>query len=559
MDCKSSPMMPTLSGHFEKAIPRLLLITLLVTGCSVKSEPISQAEHDAKILEDIKSELFPPTVRPIEPISQQNAIETALRNNLTQLIKKREEALAEGNLELSRWETMPQMDFNWDYTKQSRPSTSDDPLSSTTGSLTLNWNILDFGISYWSAKQKADRVLINRHQRQKATQDLINKTRTAFFRASTTNWLEAELYKLKKQLRTAKKNSNQTLESTRDEKHINDLSAMIAAEKSLQQVQLKAANARVRLNELMGLPSWRTYRLADPDFPRTSLPIKINLIKFKTLSEYFSDSFMVSLEQYALSHRPELWVKNYEQRIKKIETKKALLRLLPGLSFSEGGEYDNDPDNLHSSWAEFGVSLTWDIFKTLFSQRSSVDIAEQEVFLEDLRRLALEKAVMTQARIAYLRLNSTCKTFQSNFNQGALKKMSLDIANAKNEAGDANPGQAALKKAQWLNAHTQCHHSFANLVDASGAFLSTLGIDQTKKRQNIKNDVKSDLNNQEHQSILLALEKVSATGLAEIFCPLTPLSKQLPIYTGLNIPTADFVIEQRPWPPCDDLGLIQSL
>jgi hypothetical protein len=46
---------------------------------------------------------------------------------------------------------------------------------------------------------------------------------------------------------------------------------------------------------------------------------------------------LASLEQEALTSRPELREQDYQSRISAAETRKAMLRLLPGLEFSAAG------------------------------------------------------------------------------------------------------------------------------------------------------------------------------------------------------------------------------
>ncbi|KPX91409.1 Outer membrane efflux protein [Pseudomonas meliae] len=46
---------------------------------------------------------------------------------------------------------------------------------------------------------------------------------------------------------------------------------------------------------------------------------------------------MARLETEALASRPELREQDYQTRISSAETRKAMLRMLPGLEFSAGG------------------------------------------------------------------------------------------------------------------------------------------------------------------------------------------------------------------------------
>ncbi len=64
------------------------------------------------------------------------------------------------------------------------------------------------------------------------------------------------------------------------------------------------------------------------------------------------------LEQTALLSRPELKEQDYQVRIHAAETRKSLLRMLPGLEVSAGGHYDSNSFMVNQSWADVGVKVT---------------------------------------------------------------------------------------------------------------------------------------------------------------------------------------------------------
>ena len=100
-----------------------------------------------------------------------------------------EEALALGQTELGRFDLLPRLTFNAGYVEKSdslattsrdavtgqssdaHPTYSNDRWSKTLD-LGLSWNILDFGVSYFTAHQNADRVLVAAERRRKAVHTL---------------------------------------------------------------------------------------------------------------------------------------------------------------------------------------------------------------------------------------------------------------------------------------------------------------------------------------------------------------------------------------------------
>src|SRR5260221_1759364 len=68
------------------------------------------------------------------------------------------------------------------------PSTALDK-NRVAADLTLSWNILDFGVSYFAARQQADRALIAEEHRRKVVQNLLQDVRAAFWRVASAQAL----------------------------------------------------------------------------------------------------------------------------------------------------------------------------------------------------------------------------------------------------------------------------------------------------------------------------------------------------------------------------------
>ena len=61
----------------------------------------------------------------------------------------------------------------------------------TQSALTLSWSLLDFGQSYYAARQNADRVRIAAERRRKAIYTLVQDVRTAYWRVVASQALAA--------------------------------------------------------------------------------------------------------------------------------------------------------------------------------------------------------------------------------------------------------------------------------------------------------------------------------------------------------------------------------
>lgn len=108
---------------------------------------------------------------------------------------------------------------------------------------------------------------------------------------------------------------------------------------------------------------------------------------------------MARLETEALASRPELREQDYQTRISSAETRKAMLRMLPGLEFSAGGHYDSNSFLVNDKWADLGVKVTWNLFNVL-SAPAAIDVAKAGEEVATARRQAMSIAVLAQLYVA---------------------------------------------------------------------------------------------------------------------------------------------------------------
>jgi outer membrane protein TolC len=129
--------------------------------------------------------------------------------NLDQRAKLMDEAVARSDLDLANIDLLPKVLANAGYVHRNNveassstsiltgrqslePSTSSDQLR-RSADLTLSWNILDFGVSYFAARQQADRTLIVEEQRRKIVHVMFQDIRRAYWRAAGAQLLSREV------------------------------------------------------------------------------------------------------------------------------------------------------------------------------------------------------------------------------------------------------------------------------------------------------------------------------------------------------------------------------
>ena len=282
------------------------------------------------------------------------AFARALKYNLDGRVKLIEEALAQDDLDLSRYDLLPKAYVNAAFNSRNNvngelepsaiatgqqslvPSTSTDN-NVSTADLLVSWNILDFGVSYFAARQQTDRVLIGQEERRKVIQSLLQDVRRAFWRAASAQRLSGQIAEsiraAEAALPDARKVETEGLRSP-----VNSLryqKALLDLIRQLEGAQSLLAVSKTELAQLINLPPGQPYSLAVPrDLRVKSVPLPIG-----------------QMEETALLLNPDIRELSYQKRISVDETHKALLRLLPGITFSYDPNYDSNSFLVNHYWA----------------------------------------------------------------------------------------------------------------------------------------------------------------------------------------------------------------
>ncbi|WP_198650301.1 TolC family protein [Oceanimonas marisflavi] len=339
-----------------------------------------------------------------EVITLDEAIARALKYNLEQRVRLLEQSLAAGELEAGKFDMLPKLLANAGYSWRDDfagrysapyddPENLDSNLSSidvssekahSTADLTLSWNLLDFGASYYTAKQNADKLLIANERRRKAMHTLIQNVRTAYWRTLAAEQLgqrvrgtieEAE-QALQNATRLASERVSMPDESLRYQRNL------LENLRLLESVERELASARIELTNLIGLLPGTRFRLEQPEADTRPLDADVTL-----------------LEERALLHNADLREQFYNVRIIAQDTRKALLRLLPGISFDYSLNFDDDRYLVKDQWQTAGVRVGVNLFN-LLSAPSRMEAAERNETLAEARRMALQMSVLTQVHLA---------------------------------------------------------------------------------------------------------------------------------------------------------------
>jgi outer membrane protein TolC len=342
------------------------------------------------------------------------------------------------------------------------PSTSQERKRRTANS-SLVWNLLDFGVSYAQAQQAGDDWLISGEKRRKVVQNIIQDVRYAYWRALGAQQLAPWTERIMARLDDALKRVDGMEESgiLPPLTYLEYRRQLLEIRLQLWQLREDLESARAELAALINIPPGSDYRLAGdgeaPPIPQFDLPIE-------------------TLERVALAQRPEVREVHYQRRINTLEVRKAMLRMLPGLEFEAGVNYDSNEFLYNNRWNSFGVRVNWNLFN-LFGGQSRIDAAKAQVEVDKARSLALGMAVVTQIHLARLRYQTALQDYQVSSQLAEVGQEILDFNQAGQRAEIQDELQVISSEADGLLSRMNSYLSYAELQNAYGRLHNSVGLD----------------------------------------------------------------------------------
>src|SRR2546425_2450686 len=341
------------------------LLVVFLDGCAVVTRPFDAAQRE-RLAAEAQRQMFEGQ-EPIErPLSLAEATARAVKYQAEHRQRRMEEAAAAAQLDVAQFDLLPKLTANAGYSTRSNDAfgfgfTPDGTIATTptasvertrtTASVGFAWNVLDFGVSYYRARQLSDQKLIAAERRRKAVQMLLHDVRVAWWRAEAAERLLPAADRLLAEV-------DQAIDKTRFiearkllppvqtatlRRALLDLSQQIAFRRQ------DLAQSRIELAGLINSPPGEEFHVAAPQSgAREVLDLTADLDK---------------LEVLALQSRPELAEEGYRTRISADEARKALIGLLPGINLETGLNYDSNRFLLHNTWASAGVNVAFNLVK----------------------------------------------------------------------------------------------------------------------------------------------------------------------------------------------------
>ena len=479
--------MATTTDVFKPKLLALMVVIALgtaLTGCSVLPLKATKEEVTARVKEDT-SKMYV-NQEPISgPLTLEAAVARTLKYNLDYHLKQMESALALGITDYSKYDMWPKLLANAGYNTRNNDSggnsvnidTGAQSLSNSTSQersygqagAEFSWNVLDFGVSYYRAKQNADQFLIAEERRRKLVQNMMQDVRAAYWRALGAQRLTADakdiLARADRALVKSREAEAQKIISPA--LALNYQRALLDATSLLNQRRQDLEFAKRELAALMSVPPGQDFTLAEAT--ETKLPP--------------APSDIAGLEEMALLQRPELREEDFKKRITAVETRKQMLSFLPNFNIAAGVQTNSNKYLSNNDWTQASVGVTWNLLK-LFSLPSLKKTQEEQVKVDEARRLALSMAIMTQLRVSVERYNLALEDYKLAETAADVDKRLANYTKASVSAKLESELEAIRTQARSVLGAYQKANTYANAQIAFGRLYNTLGFDPLEDNYN---------------------------------------------------------------------------
>jgi outer membrane protein TolC len=454
-------------------------LSLVLSGC-MSIQPMALFQHEIKQQSQVDIAKAQAEVEPINSaLTLEDAIARALKYNLDARTRMMEEAVARNQYDLSKFDLLPQLTASAGYTRRNEPQITDsinlntgqesvDRYLSSSPEQTLydaglTWNLLDFGVSYYNAKQNSDRVLIASERRRKATHTLIQDVRTVFWRASAAQTLQVKVKETIGLAESALKDSrvseeeriHSPLEALRYQRQLLDNIRLLEA------INNELSTARTELASLINAPLGSQIEVVEPD---------------ESVNTAILDVPLEQLEELAIMRNADVREQFYNTRIAAQETRKTIVKLFPRLALNYNVRYSTDDRLVNQNWNEAGANISFNLFN-LLSAPTHMRLAEAGIDLADQRRMATQMAVLAQvnlARIQYVNALNQFKRADAMWDVDS--RISTHMVN-RGITGAQSKLELVASEATGILTLLRRYQALAALNGASSKFQATLGME----------------------------------------------------------------------------------
>ena len=459
------------------------VISLLTGGCAqlqpVQPRPLQTTDIQTQLTQDraeVRRE-----VAPLGPtLTLDEAIARALKFNLDRRARLLEQALAAQQFDASRYDMLPKLLASAGYTARNnerivntidsvtkQPSLANPAIASERqhllAQLDLSWSLLDFTLARYGSEQAADRVLAAAERRRKATHQLVQDVRVAFWRVASAQRLQGDVQGSLKLADEALADARQAeaeklrapMESLRYQRQLTENMRLLEA------IQQELGSARFELAALINAPVTQQTTLSAAEELPVGDPLAMSA---------------EAMEDMALAQNADLREHLYQRRIAATEARRVLARAYPNVSFNLGPRYDTDKYLVNHSWAEAGFQVSYNFFN-LLALPAQQRAAEAGIALADQRRLAAHVATIAQVHVAREQLAGSQRQFSRADTLWKLDDRITRQLASREQAQAGSKLERVAAQTTGIVSLLRRYQALATLHAAQSRLQATLGLD----------------------------------------------------------------------------------
>jgi outer membrane protein TolC len=454
------------------------LLSALLAGCAVTTAPLAPEERE-RLGQEAREQLFAGQEAFARPLTLEDATARAIKYQAEHRQRRMEEAAAAAQLEVAQFDLLPRFMANAGYSTRNNEAfgfgvTPDGTITTTpsaaqektlrTGGVGVAWNLLDFGVSYFRAKQLSDQKLIAEERRRKALQTLVHDVRIAWWRAEAAQRLLPESDRLLNEIDQAIEKTR-LVEQSRLLPPVQTATLRRALLDLAQQIALRRqelVQAQVELAALINSPPGIELRVASPPSEEREVPDLTTDVE--------------KLEALALSQRPEMAEEGYRARISADEARKALVGILPNVSLNVMSNYDSNRFLVNNNWYSLGLNVALNLTK-VFSIPAMNRSEEAQRRADDARRQAMAMAVLAQTRIAAVRYTLVADEFMVWDEAARDDDLIVQHLASSEAAGIDNELEVVRARARAVASHINRDLAYANVQAVIARLYNSVGYD----------------------------------------------------------------------------------
>ncbi len=339
-------------------------LMVLLAGCTA---PPPLTQEDMIDAAELRRDILQQRLNDVgDELTLPQALAWALDNNLEFRLRAFDAAMATGNRKLANLSMLPALTARAGYRNRSNisasvsesvstglvslePSTSSDK-EGHSYDLEMSWNVLDFSLAWFRAREFGEQALIAEEERRRVLQQLSIELIFAWDKALAYQRMREDITQSRQQLLLALDQSEQIL-NRRLQDQVGVLeyrAALLLILKRINQLGQEMNQAQDELARLLALPAG------------VDLPLPAPLQDREAVAP-LPEMQVEEAQWQALLRRPEMKQALYHARNADRDAVRRLLEAFPSLIFSYGTNYDSNSFLVNNRWDDTGVNLSWNL------------------------------------------------------------------------------------------------------------------------------------------------------------------------------------------------------